>query len=470
MTPVVRSADADSGPLLPPDEIGTSATRCGAFGLTVSATPSSTDAAPTVSTDHFAQPTPGAPTPGSDVWVGDYSSNPLLAWLWGSVLGQPVWAWVPAGRTGRWVPDRSGSFAPVGPPAGWPWVFTGPSGIGKSTWGRLLLEAFRSTATGRCPDVGSSAPSKRPSKTISPSNLANQTLSVGDSGLADLDWTIESPRDGQPAPFGIFVTGKDFRRGYHSAVSINQVPAWRRRLDPAPVCIIDDLTGLVGDAVVQQQLSELIDLRADRRLPTIVLSRETPRSLDLCPRLLSRLLGGLFCPMLPPGHQAASVLILTGFQRLGIPIESQQVQLLISLGVIHHATIQQLANRWLLEYGRTPFNWPSASDSLREMVTGSVAAPRRPESILKATAKCFRLTVADLRGPSRTAACARARAVAMWLCRQQLGLSYQQIGSLFGHRDHTTVISSCRRIDASLADDSFLQSAVNQIVTRLGIT
>jgi chromosomal replication initiator protein len=155
---------------------------------------------------------------------------------------------------------------------------------------------------------------------------------------------------------------------------------------------------------------------------------------------------------------------------LGIPIESQQVQLLISLGVIHHATIQQLANRWLLEYGRTPFNWPSASDSLREMVTGSVAAPRRPESILKATAKCFRLTVADLRGPSRTAACARARAVAMWLCRQQLGLSYQQIGSLFGHRDHTTVISSCRRIDASLADDSFLQSAVNQIVTRLGIT
>jgi chromosomal replication initiation ATPase DnaA len=41
-----------------------------------------------------------------------------------------------------------------------------------------------------------------------------------------------------------------------------------------------------------------------------------------------------------------------------------------------------------------------------------------------------------------------ARQVAMWLARQLLGASYPEVGRFF-HVDHTTVISACRRVEAT---------------------
>jgi chromosomal replication initiator protein len=51
----------------------------------------------------------------------------------------------------------------------------------------------------------------------------------------------------------------------------------------------------------------------------------------------------------------------------------------------------------------------------------------------------------------------------MYLCRNLTNLSFTEIASAFGKRDHTTVMHACDRIEEAIEQDS----EMNQIVASL---
>jgi chromosomal replication initiator protein len=73
----------------------------------------------------------------------------------------------------------------------------------------------------------------------------------------------------------------------------------------------------------------------------------------------------------------------------------------------------------------------------------------------------------DLKGPKRLQAVARPRMIAMYLSRKLTGSSFPEIGSRFGGKDHSTVISAVNKIDGLLAQDSNLRSVVNTLESHL---
>jgi Bacterial dnaA protein helix-turn-helix len=76
-----------------------------------------------------------------------------------------------------------------------------------------------------------------------------------------------------------------------------------------------------------------------------------------------------------------------------------------------------------------------------------LAALERPKAIdiLVAASAVFHMPVLALRGRSREYRFAIPRILAMAACRELTDLSYPKIGMSFGGRDHTTVLSACRR-------------------------
>jgi chromosomal replication initiator protein len=297
----------------------------------------------------------------------------------------------------------------------WPLVMTGPSGVGKS----LLARCFAAQL---------------------------QTLISGEIVQTTVD---------------------DLVRTFHAAGDVNAVDEWVSRHERAAVLVVDQVGRLADFPTVQLLLCEIIDQRIEAGLPTIFLSVESLGHCRLVDRLASRLTQGLCCPVTSPGPDAMAVLIRMAFARLGVPIADDQVRWLWASGLRSVSTLHQIASRWLLDRGRVPFDGSVVSDSIKSLLGCSSPPPVTPDVILRMTAKFFQLSVKDLRGSSRAMTCSRARALAMWICRQHLKLSYQQIGDLFGNRDHSTVLSSCKKIDASLPNDAFLQNALQQLLFRL---
>ena len=89
------------------------------------------------------------------------------------------------------------------------------------------------------------------------------------------------------------------------------------------------------------------------------------------------------------------------------------------------------------------------------------------EAIQREVATYFDIKLHDLRGPKRLQSVARPRMIAMYLARKLTGSSFPEIGSRFGGKDHSTVISAVKKIERLIAQDSNLRSVVTTLESHL---
>ncbi len=88
------------------------------------------------------------------------------------------------------------------------------------------------------------------------------------------------------------------------------------------------------------------------------------------------------------------------------------------------------------------------------------------EKILNSVGKYFGFSVKELKGSKRFLKLVEARQIAMYLCRNLLGLSFMEIGDIFNGKDHTTVIYSVRKIEKIMFSDKVMNKLVTEVTNR----
>ena len=89
------------------------------------------------------------------------------------------------------------------------------------------------------------------------------------------------------------------------------------------------------------------------------------------------------------------------------------------------------------------------------------------ESIQKAVADYYKISIDDLKGKKRSNDIAYPRQVAMYLCRSLTEENLNRIGLEFGGRDHTTVIHAYEKISEGLKSDESLQRTIDDITKKI---
>jgi len=110
-------------------------------------------------------------------------------------------------------------------------------------------------------------------------------------------------------------------------------------------------------------------------------------------------------------------------------------------------------NRLIIQ---APFHDRQLDRSVAEEILDTLVPQRRPReatSVVQIVAKHFHLTTEDLLGRSRTKEIANARQLAMYLLREENGLSLINIGELLGGRDHSTVRHGVEKIGRDIERD-----------------
>ena len=88
-------------------------------------------------------------------------------------------------------------------------------------------------------------------------------------------------------------------------------------------------------------------------------------------------------------------------------------------------------------------------------------------SIRKAVCDYYNLTKQQIISTNRTKNIANPRHIAMYLCRKLLDAPYKEIGNEFGKRDHTTVMSSCEKVEKLIKTEPLYLKAINEIESRI---
>ncbi|MFO0675056.1 MAG: chromosomal replication initiator protein DnaA [Polyangiaceae bacterium] len=99
---------------------------------------------------------------------------------------------------------------------------------------------------------------------------------------------------------------------------------------------------------------------------------------------------------------------------------------------------------------------------------GARASETSVEDIQRVVSHHFKLRSGDILGKDRHKSIAFARHVAMYLCKQRLKCSFPELGRAFGNRDHTTVMSAVRKVEALRDTDPEVRAHLEALEKKLG--
>jgi chromosomal replication initiator protein len=113
-----------------------------------------------------------------------------------------------------------------------------------------------------------------------------------------------------------------------------------------------------------------------------------------------------------------------------------------------------------------PISLELARDALAKLIANTPTG-LTIESIQREVASYFDVKLHDLKGPKRHRAIAHPRMIAMFLARKLTNMSFPEIGSRFGGKDHSTVISAVRKIERLCTEDPTVRSVVGTLESHL---
>jgi len=248
------------------------------------------------------------------------------------------------------------------------------------------------------------------------------------------------------------LTGEAFVTRYGDAVRAGQPHTFREPFQHTDVLLLDDIAFLSTRAASQEQFFHMFDALCTRGCPIAVTADAAPEALTgLSPRLRSRLQAGLAVSIQPLAPDERLPLLTTKAARLTPPLPDPVLAAIASEPLESVRDLDGALNRvaaFADLSGRPPLP-ADVPQALRPFSSPPVALS--PETILAAVCRHFGLLSSQLASPSRARDISYARHVAMYLLRQHGRQSLSEIGMRLGGRDHTTVLSACRKIGKELS-------------------
>ena len=171
-------------------------------------------------------------------------------------------------------------------------------------------------------------------------------------------------------------------------------------------------------------------------------------------RLRTRFEGGVMADVQPPDFETRMVIIRKKAAQLGLMLSDEAIEYIANNVT---ANIRQLEGviKKLTAY-KEILNEVITTDSVKRAIDDVIRSGPEipaPDKIIKETARYYSIKDEEIRGQNRSKQPAEARQVAMYLMRSLTNLSLKDIGEQFENRNHTTVLSSIRKIEESLKTD-----------------
>jgi chromosomal replication initiator protein len=268
----------------------------------------------------------------------------------------------------------------------------------------------------------------------------------------------------------VYVSAEHFTNEFIQALQNHRMDEFRTRYrSECDLLLLDDIQFLAGREQTQEEFFHTFNALRDVDKQIVVTADKYPQQLQRMPeRLVSRFTSGLVADIQVPQLETRVAIVRKKAELEGIKAPDEVAVFLAqhiqsNVRELEGALIRLAAKASLtgqiidLEFAR------------REMTT---VPPQRQElvsvqDIQRAVCGHFRLSSGELLSKDRHKSVAFARQVAMYLCRQRLKCSFPELGRAFGNRDHTTVMSAVRRIEAQALKDPQVKAHLEAIEQRL---
>jgi chromosomal replication initiator protein len=273
----------------------------------------------------------------------------------------------------------------------------------------------------------------------------------------------------RPSSRIIYVSAERFTNDFITAIQHHRMDDFRAKYrSNCDVLLVDDIQFLAGREQTQEEFFHTFNaLHAiDRQI--VVTSDKYPQNLErMEERLVSRFSWGLVADIQVPELETRVAIVRN---KAGIEGISMDDDVALYLAQMVRSNVRELEGTLIRLAAKSsltgrPVDMTFARAEIS--TTPSRAQTMSVEDIQRAVCHHFHLRSIDLTSKDRHKSVAFARHVAMYLCKQRLKCSFPEIGRAFGNRDHTTVMSAVRKIEAQRDSDPQVRAHLEALERKL---
>jgi chromosomal replication initiator protein len=250
----------------------------------------------------------------------------------------------------------------------------------------------------------------------------------------------------------MYLTGEEFTNEFLSALRSNKLDGFRRRMRDLDLLVIDDVHFLGGKKATQEEFLHTFNAIEAMGRQVVMASDNHPKLIEeFGESLVNRFVSGMVVRIDPPNYATRCEILRTLSRRTGLCLSEEVIGWIARRVTQSVRELEGAMNRIAAHVKLTgrPADVQTAQEALGDL-DRQLVAPVRPDNILLAVCNYFGLEHKDLMSGRRQRTISLARSVAMFLVRKTAKLSFPEIGSRMGKRNHSTVISACRRIERAV--------------------
>ena len=273
----------------------------------------------------------------------------------------------------------------------------------------------------------------------------------------------------------VYCMGEEFLNEIVEAIQTKTARQFKQKYRSAQLLMVDDVQFIAGKQTAQEEFFHTFNA-VHREGGQVILNSDRPPAeiSKLEDRLRSRFEGGLTVDVAAPDFELRVAIINIKSKAMGVSVLSDAAQL-IAANISDTRAIEGFLRKLATEAaakGSTPTVELVASllSIKPQMIEAAKLLKRIPtQDLLDVVAQSFGIKSTAMKGPKRDRPIARPRQVFMYLCRTELGLTFDDIGGAVGGRDHTTIMHGVETITQELSTNERLREVVEGIKHKVWV-
>ncbi len=268
----------------------------------------------------------------------------------------------------------------------------------------------------------------------------------------------------------LYVTSEKFTNQFINSIKDNKTEIFKNKYRNIDALLIDDIQFIAGKDRVQEEFFHTFNTLREEGKQIIISSDKPPRDIEfLEDRLKSRFEWGLLADISCPDYETRLAILRKKAQDENIVIDDS---ILSNIATKIDSNIRELEGVFNKIVARASLMHTPITIELAENIINEFKYQNEKvissEFIKETVAKYFSIDKDELSGTKRSNDIAFPRQIAMYLCREVIGMSFPQIGSEFGNRDHSTVMHGYNKISKEMKDKNstkLIVESVKNIIT-----
>ena len=276
-----------------------------------------------------------------------------------------------------------------------------------------------------------------------------------------------------PSANVVLATSEKFTLDFVNSLRKNKTAEFAKEYRRADVLLIDDIQFFRGKEQTQEQFFHTFnELYQSGKQIVLTADRYPAEMRGLQDRLLSRFQSGLAVDIQPPDFEMRVAILMEKAEQNGVGLSYDIFEFIArhiksNVRDLEGTIIRILARSSLMNQ---EIDYSLVRDVVRERAGKTVTGDLTVEDVVRRVSEVSNVPEKDIVGKSRKMEIAEARQISMYLCRNIIGTSLNNIGVYFGGRDHTTVMHAVKTIDQKQEKIERIGKMVHTLKQEMSIT